>query len=203
VALLTANAVSFNYPDQTRKIVQDFSLSVEPGKLTQISGRNGSGKTTALRLLAGELTPVSGEIVRSRKSEIIYLDQKASAILASELTINDHIRAFRNHRKENGLFAAMSQFGLHLEDLVSSFPGQLSGGERQIFALLCALGGAYDILLLDEFTAHLDKRSEEVAFELVAAALAIKTVGVVLVSHRTIPVKIDKILNLRVNQDEN
>jgi ATPase subunit of ABC transporter with duplicated ATPase domains len=196
MTLLAADSVSFSYPDYPRTIVRDFSVSIERGKLVHLQGRNGSGKTTALRLLAGELAPTSGRMVRGRGGRTLYLDQKAAAILAPDLTVNDHLRTFRATHGASAIASELGQFGLPLTSLLSKFAGQLSGGERQIFALLCGLGGSYSILLLDEFTSHLDDQSEAVAYKLLAAALKSKTIGAVVVSHRPVPLGVDEEISL-------
>lgn len=195
---LHAESISYHYPDHNRLVVRDLTLSAEPGKLVQLEGRNGSGKTTALRILAGELEPISGKISNPSALKILYLDQKASAILAPDLTVEEHLRTFRGKYGYHETLSDATKFELNLERLVPKFTGQLSGGERQIFALLCALGGLYDILLLDEFTSNLDLQSERIAFELVTTAVQHSHIGAVLVSHRKTQLHIDKTITMEV-----
>lgn len=190
--LLRAEAASFRYPDQDRLVVQDLSLSLEPGKLIQVAGRNGSGKTTSLRLLARELPPTSGRISTTPGTRSLYLDQKAAAILAPDLTIAEHLRAYVSDQRALQFNTDTKPFGLALGELVSKFAGQLSGGERQIFALLCALGGRYQFLLLDEFTSHLDEQSEVAANALLSEAIHTKRVGAVVVTHRPLALTADE-----------
>ncbi len=202
MSVLAAESVSYHFPDHSRLVVRELSLEVVPGRLVQLAGRNGSGKTTALRLLAGELSPTSGQVHRSAGARVLYLDQRASAILASELTINDHIRAFREDDGVVSPLADLAPFQLDLGRLLPKFAGQLSGGERQIFALLCAVGGRYDFLLLDEFTSHLDDASERAAFALVQMMLERERIGVVLVSHRPVKLPVHETLYMEVSYRE-
>ena len=65
--IFSINKVSFQYPEQTEKVLDQVSLSVKEGEFAVICGPSGCGKTTLLRLLKKELSPVG-----SKTGEIIY-----------------------------------------------------------------------------------------------------------------------------------
>jgi peptide/nickel transport system ATP-binding protein len=64
-AILLASDVSFNYeaPKNARPILQNVSISIEPGSIVAIVGESGSGKSTLAKLLCGMLTPTSGQVL--------------------------------------------------------------------------------------------------------------------------------------------
>ena len=121
------------------------------------------------------------------------IDRVAFSIRA---TSNPSLSPSRTVASTHTSSSEAARFGLSLNRLTPKFAGQLSGGEQQIFALLCALGGRYDVLLLDEFTSHMDEQSEAVAFDLLTSALATEKIGVVLVSHKPIPLTIDETIEM-------
>src|SRR3954453_23090105 len=87
--LFEARQLAYRYPAGPLAVA-DISLSVEPGSMTAVVGANGSGKSTLIRMLAGLLTPASGEILldavpfgkwepRARAREIAYMPQATTA----------------------------------------------------------------------------------------------------------------------------
>jgi len=181
--ILTANDLALSYGYQ--RLLEAVTLSVAPGEKVGLVGRNGSGKTSLLRILAGYLEPDAGEIARRRGLRIGYLPQEFE--LNPDLTVRENIEAGAAdlmdwlHRYHTGagseaeLAALLNQiesvdgwnFQARLKAEASALAappldapvGPLSGGEKRRVALCRALAAQPDVLLLDEPTNHLDAES--------------------------------------------
>ncbi len=119
-----------------------------------IIGGNGVGKSTLLRLAAGELEPTRGHIIRG--AHIALLDQHA-ALLDRASSVIDNFRALNPDDDETACRSALARF-LFRTDAALKRVADLSGGETLRAALACVLGGRRppQLLILDEPTNHLD-----------------------------------------------
>src|SRR4026208_1230865 len=88
-ALLTANDLALAYGHQ--RLLESLTLSVAPGEKVGLVGRNGCGKTSLLRILAGHQNADSGEVTRKRGLRIGYLPQEFE--LDANLTVRQNIEA--------------------------------------------------------------------------------------------------------------
>ena len=158
--LLNLKSVSKGYG--SRSVLQDVTLGVAAGERIGIVGRNGDGKSTLLRLLAGAEQADSGNVTRARDLTLALLDQ------GDEL---DRFRTIRDAlvgRRADHEWAADSAFRAVLDGLLGGvgldrFPdglrspiAALSGGERRRIAIARLLLEGPELLLLDEPTNHLD-----------------------------------------------
>jgi putative spermidine/putrescine transport system ATP-binding protein len=147
--------------------VEEFSLTIEPGRITALLGPSGSGKTTLLKMIAGVLRPTSGDIQFDGES---VLDLPAperdapmvfhNSLLFPHLTVEDNVGFGLRMRKtspteRNRRVAEMLEL-VGLQDFGTRRPEQLSGGQQQRAALARALIIAPKLLLLDEPLANLD-----------------------------------------------
>ena len=136
---LGTDRVSFAYGQAL--VVQSTSLSLRRGEVAVLMGRNGCGKTTLLKLLAGLLRPTGGQVrAQGRRA---YVPQDADALLFAP-TVADELRDVDDR-------AVMTTFAPWLE----RYPRDLSSGERQQLAIAVVAARAH-VLLLDEPTRGLD-----------------------------------------------
>ncbi len=152
-----------------RRVVQDFSIRVETGRITGFLGPNGSGKTTTLRMLCGLLTPDSGSgtalgfDLLSESWEIKlrtgYMTQRFS--LYEDLTVEENLqfsaRIRSLDRRRERVDAALEKLGL--AERRRQISGTLSGGWKQRLALAVATLHEPQLLLLDEPTAGVDPQA--------------------------------------------
>ena len=152
-----------------RRVVRDFSIAVEEGRITGFLGPNGSGKTTTLRMLCGLLTPDSGTgtalgfDILSESWEIKrrtgYMTQRFS--LYEDLTVEENLqfsaRIRSLDRMQRRVADALEQLGL--AERRRQLAGTLSGGWKQRLALAVATLHEPKLLLLDEPTAGVDPQA--------------------------------------------
>lgn len=128
------------------KVLEDFSLSLEKGKITCILGESGSGKTTLLNCIAN-LTEYVGEISKVKCS---YVFQKPN--LFPNLTVQDNLLLVNNSIDK--VEQALDFFAI--KDKKNAYPKHLSGGQLQRVSLARAFIFSNDIILLDEPFSSLD-----------------------------------------------
>lgn len=173
---LRATGLCFSYGD--RAVLRGIDLEAKVGEVTVILGANGAGKTTLLRLLAGTLSPQSGEIWLGDQPMAQLTRQQVAQRLALapqmeppswHLSVRDVVRLGRiPHRgwwlpfnDRDRAVADDALRALDLDELADRSITELSGGElrRVLFARILAQEPR--AVLLDEPTAHLDLRHQE------------------------------------------
>ena len=170
-----------------RAVIDGLSFAIPGRGITALIGPNGAGKSLTLRLLAGLIAPDRGEIhfpngrPPPRSIPVVFqkpmlLRRRVRANLDHVLAIHGVPRAERPSRRE----ALLAEGGL--TDLAESPARRLSGGEQQRLALVRALAGEPDYLLLDEPTASLDPPSTAMIEDLVRRK-ADAGAAIVLVTH--------------------
>jgi ATP-binding cassette subfamily F protein uup len=151
--LLGVEDATVSFPTHT--VLDSVTLGIGDGQRIGIVGRNGDGKTTLLRLIAGDLTPDSGAVVPRRGLRVGYLSQRddfPASLEVGQAIVGDtpeHVWASNPTVRQviDGLVA----------DLDWHSPiGSLSGGQARRVALAALLVDEWDILILDEPTNHLD-----------------------------------------------
>lgn len=144
-AALDVRNISHSYG--RHRVLDNISFEVAPGSLVGITGENGTGKSTLLRVLSGQLRPGGGRV--SYRGALGYCPQEPS--LNSCLTVGQHIEFFRAAYKLTSLDRAMELVReLHFERYLGHTVASLSGGTRQKLNLTIALMHEPAVLLLDE-----------------------------------------------------
>ncbi|WP_295085003.1 ABC-F family ATP-binding cassette domain-containing protein [Ruminococcus sp.] len=161
--LLTAQNISKTYME--RKVLDDISFFLNEGDKIGIIGINGTGKSTLLRILAGEEEPDDGEVIRTNGIRISYLPQipefdDHGSVLGQVLA---HLPADLMQSKEYEAKSILDKLGLSDYDRDIS---TLSGGEKRRAGIAAALIQPSDVLLLDEPTNHIDNETAQLLEDL-------------------------------------
>jgi ABC transport system ATP-binding/permease protein len=151
--LLSAEHISINFG--MRQLVDDVSFYLGEGDKVGIIGINGTGKSTLLRVLAGQLEPDGGSVTRNPNVTLSFLAQ--NPVMDDGATVLEQVflHASDEYRQVNEYEAKTMLAKLGMTDYERKI-GTLSGGQRKRVALAAALMQPADILILDEPTNHLD-----------------------------------------------
>lgn len=191
-AFITLSRLSWSTPDG-RPLFSDINLAFGPER-TGLVGRNGVGKSTLLRLIAGDLRPSAGSVSRHGRlgvmRQLVHVD--ASECVADLFGVRRDLAVLRRAERgeadaedladadwtlEARLEAALARFGLAIA--LDTPLASLSGGQRTCAALAALVFSRPDFLLLDEPTNNLDRKG----WDAVAALLADWRGGALVVSH--------------------
>jgi ATP-binding cassette subfamily F protein uup len=183
--ILTAKELSVQFGEQV--VLDKASLSVHEGNRIGFVGRNGSGKSTFLKIISGLMSPDSGEVAKKKNLIIGFLSQEftldesknvydnilTGAISELELMKEYEQTPFDSPKKHHLEEAILRKDSWNLEKRInilinsldapdgSKYVEVLSGGEKRRVALCRALIAKPDLLILDEPTNHLDTKSIE------------------------------------------
>lgn len=189
--IIRLDKVSMRY--ERRRVLQDACITVNYGDFVAVTGPNGGGKTTMLRLILGLLKPTSGQILRfmpdgSPAPKLLtgYLPQKNMVdsrfpILVREVVSSGLLatRRLSADQRDARVDEIISLIGL--ESHADAPIGSLSGGQLQRALLGRAIISRPDLLVLDEPLSYIDKRFESRLYDIIRDIAAETTV--ILVSH--------------------
>jgi ATP-binding cassette subfamily F protein 3 len=175
---LQAIELSFSYGE--KPLFKDLSFTLSEGDRICVIGKNGLGKTTLLKVLAGKLEAREGKILKHSGANFGYYAQSASEEnLSVNLTVEEEVTKAANYQLERSavrkICAALLFSG---EDALKKI-GVLSGGERSRASLAKLLVSPVSVLILDEPTNHLDMDASDALLE----ALDDFAGGLIMVSH--------------------
>lgn len=151
--LLKMEKVSAGYGERT--ILDSIKLNLVPGSRIGLLGRNGAGKSTLIKLLAGELNPVSGDIALAKGIKLGYFAQHQLEFLRADESPIQHLARLAPQEMEQKLRDYLGGFGFQ-GDKVTENTERFSGGEKARLVLALIVWQRPNLLLLDEPTNHLD-----------------------------------------------
>jgi len=142
-------------------VIGKYSAMIEAGEKIAIIGANGVGKTTLLRMLAGDLEPDSGMIKWSENADRGYMAQDVSSEFTSGEDLFDWMSYWRQEGDDDQSIRSVLGRLLFSSDDLPKKPSVLSGGEKNRMMFGRLMLGRHNVLLLDEPTNHLDMESIE------------------------------------------
>lgn len=163
VALQTKH-LSFAYGEASPRLIEDLTVAIASSDRIGIIGRNGKGKSTLLRLLAGELKPIDGELSYAPNTKLAYFGQTNVERLTSSRTVEEELMSCmaQPNRTVARTIAGIMMFE---GDNALKHIRVLSGGEKSRVSLGKIILSPANLLLLDEPTNHLDMYSSEALLE--------------------------------------
>ena len=190
--LIRTRSVSKFYDEE--QVLSDFNLDVWKGSITGILGSSGSGKTTALRLIAGFDRPDAGII--EMKHEVIVSDEvwlpperRNIGMVFQDYALFPHLTVEKNiafglgkNDLEQGRLKEVIDM-CNLSGLINKFPQELSGGQQQRVALARALAPNPEVVLLDEPFTSLDAQMARVLRDEVVELLKNTETTAIIVTH--------------------
>jgi ATP-binding cassette subfamily F protein 3 len=174
--LIRLHDAAVGYGDRT--VLSGIKLSIEPGQRIGLVGPNGEGKSTLVKLLAGELDIRAGEMTRHPDLRVGYFAQHQLEQLNPDASPLEHFKELDPKKGEQELRSVLGGFNF-VGDRVFEKVGPFSGGEKARLSLAMVVYRKPNLLLLDEPTNHLDLDMRQ-ALEI---ALSDFDGAVVLVSH--------------------
>lgn len=181
--------VSFSYG--AIRVFENVNLHVHHGEFVALVGPNGSGKTTALKLLLGLEKPVSGSVVLFEnipgdgREKIGYVPQYSGDDPTFPITVHDVVRMgrlkslSRKFAKDDGKAVADAMQFAEVTDLAKRLYSALSGGQRRRVMVARALASRPSLLILDEPTANMDSESEARLFKTLGSLKGSTTILIV------------------------
>lgn len=151
--LLSLESVSLGYDNNA--LLTGLERSLAPGDRIGLLGRNGMGKSTLIRALAGESEPMAGQIRRARQLRVGYFAQHQLEQLDLAASPVQHLARLAPNTEPQRLRDFIGGFGFRGDQALDPV-APLSGGERARLVLALLVWSAPNLLLLDEPTNHLD-----------------------------------------------
>ena len=151
--------LTVGYPEKV--VFRNAEIEVRRGEKVALIGRNGEGKTTLMRVIMGELQPISGEAKIGYNVSIGYYAQNQEDILDRNLTVWETLDNIAVGDVRNKLRDILAQFLFRGEDIDKKV-SVLSGGERARLGMAKFMLQPYNVLALDEPTNHMDIKSKDI-----------------------------------------
>ena len=166
--MITAKNIKKKYNDQ--EVLRGIDLKIDENEFVVILGASGSGKSTLLNILSGLEKSDSGEVVYDNESISDYSEKQLTKFrkdkigfvfqqyyLLNNLTVEQNVKVGANLANNKEYVDIIKDLGL--EDKLSKYPNELSGGEQQRVSIARALAKKPTVLFLDEPTGALDEET--------------------------------------------
>lgn len=180
------NNVCFKYNKHLDNVLDDVSFTIDSGKICVLLGLNGSGKTTLIKNIAGIYQPDSGTIliddkdinelsINERSKLFSYVSQKVNNI--SDVLVREYLsfgmvntlKFYQKPTKEHYQKVEAYASKFNITHLLDKPINEVSGGERQIISICCAMLQNTDVILLDEPTSALDLKNQNMVLSILKA----------------------------------
>ncbi|MFR5271784.1 ABC transporter ATP-binding protein [Intestinibacter bartlettii] len=201
---LKASKINFKYNEE-RYVLKDIDFYVNSGEVVGLVAPSGFGKTTLAKILAGYITPESGEVViegcrreKNGYNPVQLIFQHPEKSVNPKWKMKKIINESFTPSKE--LIEAM---GIK-EGWMNRWPSELSGGELQRFCVIRALSPKTKFLIADEMTTMLDAITQAQIWNVVLDYARKNDIGVVVISHEKALVEkiCDRVVNLEEFKEE-
>ena len=199
---IALEGITYRYPNSSRDVVLDLSLSIEKGESIAFIGKSGAGKTTLVDIILGLLVPQYGDLkvdgisiyqdLRAWKNLIAYIPQSIFLIDDSiekniAFGVPDHL-IDRDKLARAIEVAQLTEVIANLPHGIKTIVGErgilLSGGQRQRVGIARAIYHDREILVLDEATAALDNHTEKLVTDSIDALSANSKITLITIAHR-------------------
>lgn len=171
-----SSGMTVGYPGKV--VFRDADIEIRRGEKVALVGRNGEGKTTLMRVIAGELEPISGESSAGHNVSLGYYAQNQEDVLDRNETVFSTLDRIAVGEIRTRLRDILAQFLFRGEDIDKKV-SVLSGGERARLGMARLMLQNYNLLALDEPTNHMDIKSKDILKQ----ALKAYDGSLVVVSH--------------------
>lgn len=205
--------ISFKYPNTNDYILKNCNIEIKKGECIGIMGSSGSGKTTLLNIFLGLLEPTSGEVYLNKESKMKYNTLSTFSsympqgcfILENSIKVNiclenNDLKIDNNKLNDALRFSYLDKFVSNLpkqhETLIGEDGVRLSGGEAQRLVMARIFYHDKEILIMDEATNSLDKKSEDIIIQNLEKLKRKKTI-IVVTHEKKILKSFDKIYQLK------
>ncbi len=154
--------VTAGYGEKT--VFRNLDLQIERGEKIALVGKNGTGKSTLLKIVSGQLQPLAGKVIYGQNTKISYYAQEVAETFNLEDDILSTLSNIPSDLTEGQLRTVLGAFLFHGDDVKKKIK-ILSGGEKSRVALASILLQKANVVVLDEPTNHLDYQSKEILQE--------------------------------------
>ncbi|MBB94855.1 MAG: methionine ABC transporter ATP-binding protein [Rhodobacteraceae bacterium] len=201
-AAITFDKVGKSFPKKgggSVTVLEDISLSVEPGTITGIIGRSGAGKSTLLRMVNGLEQPTAGQVLVGGRDVGAAKGGDLRAIRREVGMIFQHFNLLSSRTVYDNVALPLEVAGLPardikprvgdliarvgLQDLANRYPAELSGGQKQRVGIARALASQPKVLLTDEATSALDPETTQTVLELLGDINRDLGLTILLITH--------------------
>lgn len=158
--------LTVGYPEKV--VFSHADIEIRRGEKVAFVGRNGEGKTTMMRVIMGELAPISGEATVGHNVKIGYYAQNQEDVLDKNETVFSTLDRIAVGDIRTKLRDLLAQFLFRGED-IDKRVSVLSGGERARLGMAKLMLQSYNLLALDEPTNHMDVKSKDILKQALAA----------------------------------